>query len=92
MVTWQLPDPDTGSLVHGYTVRHKVSGADDSTYEETTVHPRRVDFDCSGGCTNPRTAAISGLISGTQYVVGIKSLNVNGASAWLTVGTTHRPN
>lgn len=26
--------------MHGYAVRHKVSGADDSTYEEDTVYPR----------------------------------------------------
>ena len=96
IVEWQPPDPDTGSLVHGYTVRHKVSGADDSTYVETTVHPRRIDVrlqDRTGeDCKNPRTLEITGLTSGTQYVVGIKSLNANGASAWLTVGTTHTPN
>ena len=92
VVEWQLPSSDTGSLVHGYTVRHKVSGADDSTYVETTVHPRRVDLDCRAGCNNPRKLEIGGLTAGTQYVVEIKSLNVNGASDWVTIGTTHTPN
>ena len=45
-VEWQPPDPDTGSLVYGYTVRHKASGADDSAYVETTVHPRRTRLHC----------------------------------------------
>ena len=78
--------------MHGYTVRHKVSRADDSTYVETTVHPRRVDLDCAGGCSNPRRIEISGLPAGTQYTVQIKSLNTNGASAWLTIGNTYTPN
>ena len=89
VVTWQPPDPDSGSLVYGYTVRHKVSGAADSTFVETTVNPRRVDLE---GGSNPRRLEISGLTSGTDYVVEINALNVNGAGAWLTVGTTHRPN
>ena len=91
-VTWQPPDPETGALVYGYTVRHKVSGADDSTYVETTVHPRRVGTVCAGTvCSNPREVTITGLTTGTNYVVGIKSLNVNGASGWFTIGTTHAP-
>ena len=66
----------------------------DSTYVETTVHSRRVDFEChkSGVCTNPRRVEITGLTAGTNYVVGIKSLNVNCASGWLTIGSTHTPN
>ena len=91
-MTWQPPDPDTGSLVHGYTVRHKVNDDDDSTYLETTVHPRRVESECLGTCKNPRTLEITGLTAGTQYVVQIQSLNVNGASDWHTIGTTHTPN
>ena len=43
-VTWHPPTSDTGVLVHAYTVRHKVSGADDSTYIKTKVYPRSVDF------------------------------------------------
>ena len=86
VVTWQPPDPDTGSLVHGYTVRHKLSGAADSTYAETTVHPRRVEEDCEVSCKNPRTLEITGLAAGT-YVVGIQSLNANGASPWHTIGS-----
>jgi len=93
VVTWQLPDPDIRSLVHGYTVRHKVNSAADSTYVSTTVHPRRVDVECLGvPCTNPRRLEISGLTSGTAYKVQIKSLNANGASAWVTIGSTHAPN
>ena len=89
LVQWLRPDPDTGSLVHGYTVRYKVSGADDSTYKEKTVHPRRVGLE---GGRNPNRLEISGLTAGVQYVVEIKSLNANGASAWFTIGITRRPN
>ena len=73
-------------------MRHKVNKAGDSAYVETTVHPRRVESECAGTCQNPRTLKITGLTAGTQYVVGIKSLNANGASAWKTIGTTHTPN
>ena len=93
VITWQPPASDTGSLVHGYTVRHKESSAADSAYVETTVHPRRVDFECKSAiCTNPRTLEITGLTAGTDYVVGIRSHNANGDSAWHTIGTTHTPN
>lgn len=91
-MTRQPPDPEIGAPVYGYTVGHKVSGTADSTYVGTTAHPRRVEFECSGGCSNPRRVAISGLTAGTAYVVQIKSLNVNGASAWHTIGATHTPN
>ena len=80
-VTWQRPNPDTGSLVHGYTVRHKQSGAADSAYVETKVYPR------------PGLASgsleITGLTADTAYVVQIRSHNANGDSPWATIGGTH---
>ncbi|MXW96939.1 MAG: fibronectin type III domain-containing protein [Acidimicrobiaceae bacterium] len=82
-VTWQRPDPDTGSLVYGYTVRHKVSTAADSTYVETKVYPRP-------GLASG-SVEITGLTANTAYVVQIRSHNANGDSAWITVGTTHTP-
>ena len=92
IVTWRPPANETGALAHGYTIRHKVSGADDSTYVETTVHPRRLDFYECVGCPNPGNHTISDLTAGTNYVVGIRSHNANGDSAWHTIGTTHTPN
>ena len=91
-VTWQPPTSGTGALVHGYTIRHKVSGADDSAYEETTVHPRRIEFYDCAGCPNPGKHTIGDLTAGTNYVVGIRSHNANGDSAWQTIGATHTPN
>ena len=92
VVTWQLPDPDIGSLVHGYTVRHKVVETADSTYQEETVHPRRVNLDCEGGtCRNPRRLEISGLTAGTHYVLGIRAHNANGDGDWVTIGSTRIP-
>ena len=85
-LTWQRPDPDTGSLVHGYTVRHKVSGAADSAYVETKVYPRP-------GLASG-SVEFTGLTSGTAYVVQIRSHNANGDSGWVTIGgagATHTP-
>ena len=69
--------------MYGYTVRHKVSSAADSTYVETKVYP--VPGAASG------TVEITGLTGGTAYAVQIKSHNANGDSGWRTVGTTHTP-
>ena len=84
-VTWQRPDPDSGSLVHGYTVRHKVSGAADSSYVETKLYPGHPVL-ASGD------VKLTGLTTGTAYVVQIRSHNANGDSSWVTIGTTHTPN
>ena len=92
-VTWLRPSPDTGALAHGYTVRYKVNGADDSTYVEKNAYPYHSDYRCSGAsCTRLKMLEITGLTAGTTYVVQIKSHNANGDSGWRTVGTTHTPN
>ena len=82
-VTWQRPNPDSGSLVYGYTVRHKVSSAADSAYVETKVNPRP-------GLASG-SVEITGLTANTAYVVQIRSHNANGDSAWVTIGATHTP-
>ena len=85
-VTWQRPSPDTGSLVHGYTVRHKVSGAADGAYVETKIYPRP-------GLASG-SVELTGLTGGTAYVVQIRSHNANGDSDWVTIGgdgATHTP-
>ena len=82
-VSWQRPDTDEGSLVHGYTVRHKVSTAADSAYVETKAYPR--PGIASG------SVALTGLTGGTAYVVQVRSHNANGDSSWVTIGTTHTP-
>ena len=87
-VEWHPPTTETGSIVYGYTVRHKIASAPDSAYVETTVIPRRVDIACEeGACKNPRTLEITGLGVGTDYTVQVQSLNANGGSDWLTVGS-----
>ncbi len=83
-VTWQPPDPDTGSLVHGYTVRYKKSSEPDSAYKATTVYRRLSQ--------NIGTVTLTGLESGQPHVVQVRALNANGASQWLTIGSTHTPN
>ena len=80
-VTWQRPNPDSGSLVHGYTVRHKQSGAADSAYVETKVYPRP-------GLASG-SVELTGLTADTAYVVQIRSHNANGDSPWVTIGGTH---
>ena len=92
-VTWLRPSPDTGALAHGYTVRYKVNGADDSTYVEKKAYPYHSDYRCEGAsCTRLKVLEITGLTAGTTYVVQIKSHNANGDSDWVTIGTTHTPN
>ena len=97
---WQPPARERGSLVHLYTVRYKASDA--GGYNEITVHPRTGINTCSKldadggslwdedpGC---REMEISGLDSGTAYVVEIRTHNAVGVSQWTTIGNTHRPN
>ena len=87
-VEWHPPATETGSVVYGYAVRHKIASAPDSAYVETAAHPRRVDVECGPeGCESPRTLEITGLTTGAEYTVQIQSRNANGGSDWLTVGT-----
>ena len=97
---WQPPARERGSLVHLYTVRYKASDAD--SYNEITVHPRTGINTCSKldadggslwdedpGC---REVEITGLDSGTEYMMQIRTHNAVGVSQWTTIGNTHRPN
>ena len=101
-VKWQPPVRERGSLVDRYTLRYKVSDAEGyNEVNEITVHPRTGINTCSKldadggslwdedpGC---REVEITGLDSGTEYVVQIRTHNAVGVSGWTTIGNTHRP-
>ena len=103
-LSWRPPANQTGSTVYGYTVRHKLSSAGDSAWvsQKVLLHSsaRAVcdgdtsDFDVRYliGCSKPGSLAITGLTSGAEYDVQIRSLNANGGSNWVSFDNVQVPN
>ena len=76
-VDWAPVEVDSGAAVHYYTVRYKVSTANDSTYV-SKIAPERA----------PSKATLTGLTACTEYTVQVRAHNVNGESDWVTVKGT----
>ena len=106
-LSWRPPANQTGSAVYGYTVRHKLSSAGDSAWVSRRVllhsSVRAIcdgesrdlgDFDVRflSGCSKPGSLAITGLTSGAEYDVQIRSLNANGGSNWVSFDNVQVPN
>ena len=101
-LSWRPPANQTGSTVYGYTVRHKLSSDSAWVSQKVLLHSsaRAIcdgetgDFDVRylSGCSKPGSLAITGLTSGAEYDVQIRSLNANGGSNWVSFDNVQVPN
>ena len=90
-VDWDPPANNGGADVLRYVVRYREAAG--GPWTERLVTPKPTEMDvlriCHAGeaCTNPRSVTLTGLTSGTRYVISVAAINANGrgpftAMAW----------
>ncbi len=81
-VDWDPPADNGGGDILRYVVRYREAAG--GPWTEKLVNPRPTEMDvlriCHAGeaCTNPRSLTLTGLTSGTRYVISVSAINANG--------------